>query len=61
MPVTDFKKLSKRGNATKLIDREAFKRIHEESVNILEKVGIRIYSADALNLLKANGAEVDSA
>ncbi len=60
MPVTDFRKLSMRKNATRLIDKEAFKRIHETSLNILENTGIRIYSSDALKLLKANGATVDS-
>jgi len=55
----DFKKMSQRKTATQLIDREAFKRIHEESLRVLEKVGIRIYSVHALDLLKQHGATVD--
>jgi len=58
--VTDFRKLSKRKNATKLIDREAFKRIHESSLRILERTGLRIYSPAALDLLRRNGATVDT-
>lgn len=59
MGVTDFRKLSGRKNADRLIDGEAFKRIHDESVGVLEDVGIRIYSPSALNLLSENGASVD--
>lgn len=55
----DFRKLSGRKNARQLIDSDAFKRIHDESVSVLEDVGIRIYSQPALELLKENGATVD--
>ena len=59
MTIGDFKRLSKRKNTTQLIDRASFKRIHEESLDVLGETGIRIYSASALDLLKANGASVD--
>lgn len=59
MALVDFQKLSMKKNAAQIIDREAFKRIHEESLDVLENIGIRIYSRQALDLLKKNGAEVD--
>jgi len=59
LALVDFQKLSMKKNAASIIDREAFKRIHEESLDILERVGIRIYSKQALDLLKKHGAEVD--
>jgi trimethylamine--corrinoid protein Co-methyltransferase len=55
----DFKKLSMRKNATRLIDRDAFRRIHDESLDVLAKVGIRIYNDLALDLLEQHGADVD--
>jgi len=57
--VSDFERLNRRKNTKQMIDDEAFRRIHDESVGILEDVGIRIYSALALNLLEAHGATVD--
>ncbi len=59
MSITDFKRLNARKNAKRLIDREAFGRIHETSLDILEKDGIRIYSQAALELLRQHGATVD--
>ena len=59
MTVSDFQVLSRRKNTTQLVNREGFKRIHEESLDVLETVGIRIYSAAALDLLKGHGARVD--
>jgi len=59
MAMADFKRLSKRKNATRIISRDDFKRIHEESLRVLETVGIRIYSSAALDLLKQHGAVVD--
>ena len=59
MAMADFKRLSKRKNATRIISRDDFKRIHEESLRVLETVGIRIYSPAALDLLKEHGADVD--
>jgi trimethylamine--corrinoid protein Co-methyltransferase len=59
LTLTDFKALSKRKNATQLVDKDGFKRIHEASLDILETVGIRIYSQAALELLKEHGARVD--
>jgi trimethylamine--corrinoid protein Co-methyltransferase len=59
MAGADFKKSSLRKNATRVIDRDGFKRIHEESLDVLENVGIRIYSPAALDLLKQHGADVD--
>ena len=56
----DFKELSSRKNATQLIDRDAFRRIHDESLDVLERVGVRIYSNIALDLLRQHGADVDS-
>ncbi len=56
----DFRKLSMRKNATQLVDRDAFQRIHTESLDVLENVGVRIYSVAALDLLRQHGAEVDS-
>lgn len=58
MTSEDFRKLSLRKNATKLIDRDGFRRIHDESLDVLERVGIRIYSRRALDLLQEHGAEV---
>lgn len=55
----DFKRLSMRKNATQLIDKNAFNRIHEETLVVLESVGVRIYSDVALELLHDHGAEVD--
>ena len=57
--MSDFQALSKRKNATQLVNRDGFKRIHEESLDVLESIGIRIYSAAALDLLKGHGARVD--
>jgi trimethylamine--corrinoid protein Co-methyltransferase len=54
-----FAELSRRKPDLKLISREGFRRIHEESLVVLENTGIRIYSQSALELLKANGATVD--
>lgn len=59
MALTDFQRLSMKKNAPQLIDKDAFKRIHDESLDVLEKIGIRIYSQEALDLLKKNGAEID--
>lgn len=59
MSITDFKRLNARKNATKLIDREAFRRIHDASLDVLEKDGIRIYSQVALDLLRQHGAAID--
>ncbi len=59
--ITDFKKLNSRKNAGRLIDRDAFQRIHDTSLDILETQGIRIYSMPALDLLKKNGAKIDEA
>jgi trimethylamine--corrinoid protein Co-methyltransferase len=55
----DFIKLSMRKNATQLVDRDAFQRIHDESLDVLERVGVRIYSGTALDLLHQHGAEVN--
>jgi len=60
MALADFKKLSKRKNAARIISRDDFKRIHEESLRVLDTVGIRIYSPAALDLLKQHGADVDN-
>ncbi len=59
MATTDFRKLNMKKNATRIIDKEAFRRIHEESIRVLENIGIRIYSRAALDLLKEHGARVD--
>ncbi len=59
MGLTDFSRLSGRRNAERLIDKEAFKSIHDESLGVLEDVGIRIYSPHALELLRESGASVD--
>jgi len=58
--LADFQRLSERKKARELIDRDAFKRIHDESVGVLEDIGIRIYSRPALDLLREHGASVDS-
>ena len=58
--ITDFKKLNSRKNAARLIDKESFRRIHDASLDVLEKQGIRIYSRMALDLLRTHGASVDS-
>lgn len=58
--IADFKRLSARKRATQLIDRDSFQRIHDASLDVLEKDGIRIYSRTALNLLKQHGAIIDS-
>ncbi len=60
MGIADFQRLSKRKNAKQLIDADAFSRIHDESLAILEELGIRIYSRPALDLLKEHGAAVDT-
>ena len=59
MTIGDFKRLSKRKATTQLIDRESFRRIHDETLRVLEETGIRIYSESALDLLQKNGARVD--
>lgn len=59
MGLADFRRLSTRKIADRLIDKEAFAMIHEESLGILEDVGIRIYSEPALSLLRESGAAVD--
>lgn len=59
MAVSDFQRLSERKGTRELISKDAFQRIHDESVGILEEVGIRIYSREALDLLKEHGASVD--
>ena len=59
--ITDFKKLNTRKNASKLIDQESFRRIHDASLDVLERDGIRIYSQAARDLLKAHGAAIDKA
>ena len=48
------------GRITLLSDDE-LKRIHETSLNILEKVGVQVYSEEAQTLLVENGAELNSA
>jgi len=58
--ITDFKRLNARKRATQLIDKNAFQRIHNASLDVLEKDGIRIYSQAALDLLKQHGARIDS-
>lgn len=57
--ITDFKRLNARKKTTQLIDKEAFQRIHDSSLDILEKDGIRIYSHAALDLLRQHGAAID--
>jgi len=58
--ITDFKRLNARKRATQLIDRDSFSRIHDTSLDVLEKDGIRIYSQAALDLLKRHGARIDA-
>ncbi len=57
--IADFRKLNARKKGAQLIDDEGFHRIHDASLDVLEKDGIRIYSAAALGLLKRHGAAVD--
>ena len=44
-----------------LLSDDELKRIHETSLNILEKVGVQVYSEEARTLLVENGAELNSA
>ncbi|MBN1677337.1 MAG: trimethylamine methyltransferase family protein [Candidatus Thermoplasmatota archaeon] len=60
MSSADFERLSNRKVARQLVDGEAFKRIHDESIGVLEEVGIRIYSQSALALLREHGASTDN-
>jgi trimethylamine--corrinoid protein Co-methyltransferase len=42
-----------------VMDPDAAERIHVNSLNLLETMGIKIFSQEALNLLKDAGADVD--
>jgi len=42
-----------------ILDKESIERIHSTSLQILEKIGIKIYSEETVNILKDAGCQVD--
>ena len=43
-----------------ILTKEQRREVHEQSLHLLESMGIRIHSDDALEILRRNGADVDT-
>lgn len=56
----DYVRLSQRKPGVQIVDREAFRRIHDATLDVLEKDGLRVHSEKALALLKEHGARTDT-
>lgn len=51
---------AKRNISFSILDKEGIERIHDASIHIMEKVGMRVGGERALKLFKENGASVTS-
>lgn len=56
----DYIRLSQRKPGVQIIDKEAFRRIHDATLDVLEKDGLRVHSDKALALLREHGAKTDA-
>ena len=48
-----------KGGQLEILSKEQIYDIHQATMNVLEKVGVRVYEPNALSLLEKNGADVD--
>lgn len=60
MTQRDYAKLSMRKPGVQIVDDEAFRRIHDATLDVLEKDGLRVHSETAMALLREHGAKVDA-
>ncbi len=59
MVAGDFQRMSVRKPGTQLIDKGSFERLHDATLDVLEKDGLRVHSGKALALLHEHGADAD--